>query len=170
MFKVTNILNPLTGGSTVVEYEQEKGKSLEEYVGFTGECIVSCGQNVIGLPLDEIFPADKEEYTVLVVPKGGDSGTWAALGSMMTQVGGFLPGGWPMAAFVGSMLISSFLKEKNKGRATSQSYAWQYGSNYKAPYGTPMPIIYGKTRVRPVLKNRYVVRIDSRIPRCPLSR
>jgi len=172
MFKITNILNPLTGGSTTTEYERESGKSLAEHIDFAGECIVSCGQDVIKLPLGEIFPANGEEYRLLMVPEGGDNQTWrtiasVGMGAALMAIPGTQAAAWHglwmggfgkgAVAVMGSAMIAIFLKDKDKdSTALSQSYAWQYGSNYKAPYGTPMPIIYGKARVRPVLKNRYV--------------
>ena len=41
MLTVTNVMNPLTGGKTTEEYAWSKGKTLAEYIGYGGECVVS---------------------------------------------------------------------------------------------------------------------------------
>jgi len=156
MFKITNILNPLTGGATTEEYVWEKGKPLSEYMGFDGECVVAYNREIIPLPLDKIFPADTDEYVVMPMVAGVDRQSQRLLGySAMTAVS-FIPGWGPAAAYLGSVAISLFLKDKEINQSMSESYAWQHRNSPTAAHGLPMPIIYGKARVRPALKNRYV--------------
>ncbi len=54
------------------------------------------------------------------------------------------------------LVISSLPVKKPKGMEQSQSYGWEHTANKTSSSGTPMPVIYGKTRVKPVLKNRYI--------------
>ncbi len=152
MFTVITILNPLTYGSTTKEYVWEKGKTLSEYIGYDGECIVACNQEPIKLPPTEIFPARKEVYTVMVIPMGTDSRAWGALGTVVS----FIPGWGKAALFIGANLLALYLRDKDKDQDTSQSYSWGHVSSPSAAKGIAMPIVYGKARVRPILKNRYV--------------
>ncbi|MCW4050356.1 MAG: phage tail protein [Candidatus Bathyarchaeota archaeon] len=162
MFRVTNILNPLTGGSTTTEYAWGKGKPLSEFIKYSGECITVHNRQVIPLPLTEILPARRDEYTVMPIPTGGDRQTWMVLGytamGMMGTVG-YATGNPALmfASLIGSNILNAYLQEKEKDQSTSPSYSWRHRSNPTAAYGSAMPVIYGKTRVRPILKNRYVV-------------
>ncbi len=72
MFKVTNILNPLTGGSTTKEYKWEKGKTLAYYIGYIEECVVAYNNGIINLPVTEIFPARGDKYMIMPIPEGVD--------------------------------------------------------------------------------------------------
>ncbi len=171
MFKITNILNPLTGGATTAEHEWVKGQPLSEYMDYDGECVVACARRIIELPLSKIFPANTDEYTVMPILEGGDKQTQRVMayfalsasllaipGTQATAWHGFYMGqiGKGMAGYMGATLINLFLQDKEKDKA-SQSYSWQHKSSPTAYHGIPMPIIYGKARVRPTLKNRYVV-------------
>ena len=166
MFKITNILNPLTGGSTTTEHKRVSGHALSDYMGYSGECIVSIDGGVIKLPLSEIYPTDKEEYIIMPIPEGGDKQTLSVLGTAV--MGGLaIASGLPAAplllqkygrvtALVGGVAISLLTRDKSKGIDSSRSYQWEYAGSPLASHGTAMPIIYGKARVRPTLKNRYV--------------
>ncbi len=164
--KITNILNPLTGGASTEKYEWVKDKSLAGYTGYLGECVVTCNGESIELPTSEIFPADGEEYMMMPIPTGGDRETWRTMGLMTMAaitLGASLPGApillakyGRITAFVGSMLISIFLKDKDKSVDTSESYQWRHKDSPTAAHGSPMPIIYGKARIRPIMKNRYI--------------
>jgi len=157
MFKITNILNPLTGGATTTEYKLEKGEPLSTYMGYREECVVMYNGGIISLPVDEIFPAENDEYLVMPIPTGGDEGTWRSLGQIMGTATSFIPGAWILPlTFAGANLLFYFLREKDKDLSTSPSYSWQHRGNPSAAHGSAMPIIYGKARIRPVLKNRYV--------------
>ena len=170
MLKVTNILNPLTGGSTTEEYKWEKGQSLAEYIGYEGECVVTCGDKVIDLPVTEIFPADGEEYTFVPILEGGDKQLLRVLSYVGLSALMFVPGtqalawhgfyisnfGKALIGGIGGNLINLFLHDEEKNMAQSPSYAWQHKENPTAAFGSAMPVIYGKARVRPTLKNRYI--------------
>lgn len=157
MFKVTNVLNPLTGGSTTEEYAWEKGKTLAQYFGYGGECVVTCGDEVVDKGMSEIFPARSEHYTVMVVPEGMDRQTMRILGFAVMAGVSLIPGWGATVAFVGANIINLALPLKDSDERTySQSYGWQHVSSPSAGRGLPMPVIYGKTRVRPTLKNRYI--------------
>ncbi len=162
MLKITNILNPLTGGSTIEEYTWVSGKPLSEYIDYDGECIVTHNHELIDLPLGNIYPADTDEYEIMAIPEGGDRQTQRILGLTAMGVVTFIPGWGPAAAWIGSNLINLFLRDKGKDQPTSQSYAWQHQSSPRASHGAAMPVIYGKARVRPVLKNRYVTVKDDK--------
>ncbi len=172
MFKITNILNPLTGGAETREYLWEAGKPLSEYMDYDGECVVACGGEVIDKALGSIFPARKEEYAVMPVPEGGDKQTWRVLGyaALSYFAAGFpgtpllstwaskIPAGSRKGLwYLGAMALNLFLQDKEKDQSTSPSYAWEHVSSPTAAYGSAMPVIYGKARVRPTIKNRYVV-------------
>lgn len=157
MLKITNILNPLTGGATTEEYVWVKGRALAEYMKYAGECVVAYGSKIIDLPLDEIYPADTDEYMVMPILEGIDRQSQRILGYMAMSAVSFIPGWGPAAAFIGGNLINLFLQDKEKDPyKKSQSYAWQHRDSPTAAQGVAMPVIYGKARVRPVLKNRYV--------------
>ncbi len=164
MFKITNILNPLTGGSTTEEYEWVAGKTLAEYMDYDGECVVSCGGEIVPLQLGEILPTKVDEYRVMPIPEGGDRKTWGVITGLVATAGGFVgkfgpPGisqwGWGVAFAFGN--VSAYLlKDDKETQSMSESYAWQHRSSPRASHGLAMPIIYGKARVRPVMKNRYI--------------
>ncbi len=157
MLKITNILNPLIGGKSTTEYNWESGKPLSEYIGYEGDCLVTNNGIPIDLPLSKIFPAKTDEYTIMPILEGVDKQTQRILGYMAMTGVSFIPGWGPQAAWIGSNLINLFLKDKDpKDPALSQSYAWQHKSSPNAYMGTAMPVIYGKARVRPTLKNRYI--------------
>jgi len=157
MFQITNILNPLTGGATTQEYVWEKGKPLSAYFGYDGDCLVACGGAMLDKALDTIFPARGERYVVVPIPEGGDKQSYRILGYTAMTAVSFIPGWGPAASFVGANLINLFLRDKDKEDiATSQSYSWQHVASLTASHNTGMPVIYGKVRARPIIKNRYV--------------
>ena len=160
MLKITNVLNPLTGGATTDEHAWVKGQPLSQYMGYDGECVVSCNGAEIDRPLTEILPAHGEEYMVMIVPEGGDKQTLRILGYAGMGVVQFIPGWGPIASFVGSNLINLFLQDKEKSQSTSESYGWEYRDSPAASLGKAMPVVYGKARVRPIMKNRYVTKKD----------
>ncbi|MDD4985037.1 MAG: phage tail protein [Dehalococcoidales bacterium] len=172
MITITDILNPLTGGATTTEHPWVRGRSLAEYMGYSGECIVTCGNEEVALPIEDIYPANGEKYTVLVVPEGGDKQTWRIIGEA-ALFGTALLAGTPIAAtkfawlykqrqlvamgaWAGSNLLRMFLRDKEKPLSESPTYQWGHVSSPSAAKGTATPIVYGKARIRPVLKNRYV--------------
>lgn len=171
MFTVIHILNPLTGGQTSKEYPVEKGKSLAEYMGFIGKSVVSCNEKILELPLDEIIPYEGETYTAVLIPEGVDNKTYRILGFMaIAGMNIFVPGsaalawkGFYLSGFqkalisgVAGNMINVLLRDKEKDLSQSLSYGWQHKENPSAALGSAMPVIYGKARLRPTLKNRYV--------------
>lgn len=171
MLKITNILNPLTGGATTQEYVWEKGKPLSEYMEYNGECVVACNGTMIDLPPSEIFPARKETYIVMPVPVGGDRQTQRNIGYFALTAALMMIPGAQAAAFhgiwmpqtakliaflMGSSLIETFLRNKPEDQSQSQSYSWRHVSSLTAAHGLVMPVVYGKARVRPIIKNRFV--------------
>lgn len=156
MFTVITVLNPLVGGETRKDYKWEKGKPLSHYLGFDKKSVVMWERSVVALPLSEIFPARKEVYTVLVIPEGGDRQTQRLIGYTMMAGISMIPGWGPYASYVGANLINTFLQDKKVDQSESQSYAWEHIASPTAAFGSAMPIVYGKARVRPTLKNRYV--------------
>ncbi len=158
MFTIITILNPLTGGETRKEYKWERGKSLAHYLEYEGKAVVTWEQVVIELPLAKIFPARKEVYTVLVIPEGMAAPILASIISGGSGIlAPILASKWGrFALWVGANWLSNFLKDKEKDIDTSQSYSWRHISSPAAAFGSAMPIVYGKTRVRPTVKNRYV--------------
>ena len=72
-------------------------------------------------------------------------------------VGTFVPNPWVKYISMGiGMYISSLGKGSDQPPVTSETYGWNQAPNKTAANGTPMPVIYGKMRVKPVLKNRYI--------------
>jgi len=164
MFKITNILNPLTGGATTEEHTWESGKPLSEYMDYDGECVVAHSGKIIPLSLSKIFPANTDEYMVMPIPIGGDRQTWRLLGmSTLSTMALAFPSPYTAAAFIiGSNLLNLFLRDKEKDLSLSQSYTWKHASSPTAAHGAAMPIIYGKARIRPILKNRYITTKDDK--------
>ena len=156
MLKITNVLNPLTGGATSEEYKWRKGASIADYIDYSGECVVACNGEILDLAADKIFPANGEDYMVMPAIENMDRQSQRLLGYTAMSVVRFFPGWGPMAAFIGSNAINLFLRDKDKAQSTSESYAWQHRDSPTAAQGSAMPVIYGKARVRPVLKNRYI--------------
>lgn len=156
MFRVVNILDPITGGSVTTEYDVVKGQSLAGYIGYWGDCVVFCNWEEIKTPVDKIIPAPGEEYSVMIIPQGSDRQTLRILGYAAMTVVSFIPGWGAPVAWAGGNLINLFLQDKVKGISESQSYRWQHRSNPNASQGLAMPVLYGKQRMRPTLKNRYV--------------
>jgi len=61
------------------------------------------------------------------------------------------------ALVAGNLLISAlFPPAKLKDKVVGPSYGWKYSANTTANEDTPLPIVYGKARVKPVIKNRFV--------------
>ncbi len=162
MFRITNILNPLTGGATTTEHKWESGKPLSGYMDYNGECVVAHNGKIIELTLENIYPAKTDEYMVMPIPAGGDKQTWRLLGFSAMTIISFIPGWGPAVAWMGGNLVALFLKDKTKDQSVSQSYAWQHVSSPTAALGSAMPVIYGKARVRPTLKNRYITVEDDK--------
>ncbi len=70
----------------------------------------------------------------------------------------FMP---PMAAYftivTGNVLITAlFPPRMAKEEKTSPSYAWKHTANSTASEDTPMSIVYGKARVKPIIKSRFI--------------
>ena len=156
MFTIITILNPLTGGETRKDYKWEKGKSLAHYLEYEGKAVVTWEGVTIDLPLPEIFPARKEVYTVLTIPEGLDRQEQRLIGYTAMAGISMIPGWGPYVAYIGANLLNTFLRDKEKDISESQSYSWRHISSPAAAFGSAMPIVYGKTRVRPTVKNRYV--------------
>lgn len=56
-----------------------------------------------------------------------------------------------------SLLINSLFGPKPPDQQpNSESYTWKHTGNKSASQDIPMPIVYGKARVKPVVKNRYI--------------
>lgn len=160
MLALTNILNPLTGGSTTEEYQWVKGQPLSKYVGYEGECLVTWNGQMLDKPITDIMPADGEAYTWMAIPEGLKKEEWKLLGNIgLATAMFFLPVVAPLKAglyLIGSALLSMLDEDKKQDESMSQSYAWDHTNSPSAARGMAMPIIYGKTRVRPILKNRYI--------------
>ncbi len=118
MFKIINILNPLTGGTTTTEHVWESGKALSEYMDYMGECVVAYNRKIIELPLANIFPADTDEYVVMPIPAGMDNQGWRILGQFVlgTATMIFPSPATAVAYIVGSNLLNLFLRDKDKDR------------------------------------------------------
>lgn len=54
------------------------------------------------------------------------------------------------------IIISSLPVRRRQAEYKGETYTWTHKANRTAAEGTPMPVIYGRTRVKPVLKNRYI--------------
>ncbi len=156
MFTIITTLNPLTGGETSQEHEWVKGKPLSHYVKHDGKCVVEWNQILIDLPLSEIYPARREVYRLTFIPEGVDRQEWRLIGFSAMAGVSMIPGWGPYAAYVGANLISTFLQDKKPNIDQSQSYAWRHMASPAAAFGTAMPLVYGKTHVRPTLKNRFI--------------
>jgi len=72
----------------------------------------------------------------------------------------------PMAKFFvwasSSMLINAIMPGPENVLAASPSYSWRRTPNDTAAANTPMPVLYGTARIKPVLKNRFVTVKDDR--------
>ncbi len=67
----------------------------------------------------------------------------------------------PIAAYftlvASSVLINAFFPPKGEKRQNSETYSWQHKANKTADNDTPMAILYGTTKVKPIIKNRFIV-------------
>lgn len=59
-------------------------------------------------------------------------------------------------------LINAFFTPEPKTMERSQAYTWDYSSNQSATRETPMPVVYGKSRVKPIVKNRFTRKHDNK--------
>jgi len=56
-----------------------------------------------------------------------------------------------------SMILTQFFQPKDQKRdKESQSYNWKREGNLTASHDLPLPVVYGKTRVTPIIKNSFV--------------
>lgn len=73
-----------------------------------------------------------------------------------------LPGAGFGATFLKSLAVGAtnilvnFLLPMLPGKEDSPSYSWKHEPNSVANSDIPMPIVYGKTRVKPVIKSRHI--------------
>ncbi|MFA5186606.1 MAG: carbohydrate binding domain-containing protein [Patescibacteria group bacterium] len=75
----------------------------------------------------------------------------------LSLIGSMVPNPWIKGiSLLSGMIISSIPVKRPKGMEQSQSYGWEHNPNKTSSNGTAMPVIYGKTRVKPVLKNEYI--------------
>jgi hypothetical protein len=146
---------------TADEVEYIGGKTLGDYIG-SGDWFVAVNGIVVDrLPCD-ILVANRETYDVMRIPAGSfdKRENWKALFQIATLSTALYLG--PLSAFtmpilVGSGIVSALWPgAPPKEFVDSQAYTWQRKSNEAADANTPMPIVYGKTRVKPVIKNRFV--------------
>ncbi len=66
---------------------------------------------------------------------------------------------WKMFTYVASgFLINGLLNPQadRKDKELTKSYGWKHIANQGASEGSAMPVIYGKVRVQPTIKNRFV--------------
>ena len=161
MIQVTNVLNPLTGQSETTSYPWVKGQPLSGYIGYEGECVVSCDDGIVELPVTEILPARGEKYAVAPIPEGGDRTQWRNIANLAIMAGTMYIPGAPVAkatlGWIGGNLVNAFLQDKAESpHSTSPSYAWQHQSSPTASRTLAMPVVYGTARVRPTCKNRFI--------------
>ena len=84
--------------------------------------------------------------------RGRDFLELAALIGMKYAPNPFLQG---LSVAVGCV-ISSLPVKTTRPKDEGETYSWSQAPNKTAANGTPMPVIYGKTRVKPTLKNRFI--------------
>ena len=87
----------------------------------------------------------------------GSRNVWTDILETAALVGTFIPSPVVKVLSMGvGMVISSLGTKSSQPPVTSESYSWSQAPNKTAANGTPMPVIYGKTRVKPILKNRFI--------------
>jgi len=78
------------------------------------------------------------------IPGLGAGATWVTRGVSL------------LAAGVGQYVINAVLPMLPGKTIDSPAYSWKHEPNLPANADIPMPIVYGKTRVKPVIKSRHV--------------
>jgi len=87
----------------------------------------------------------------------GSRGIWTDILEGAALIGSFIPNPVVKVLSIGvGMVISSLGKGSDQAQSEGETYSWSQAPNKTAANGTPMPVIYGKTRVKPILKNRYI--------------
>jgi len=160
-FKITLLTDPFGDNEGVCkEFERKKHYSLRHYLKSEAEFIVLWNNEFLTKSIDKILPAVGEHYFVVPLPSGGDADTWRMLAqSSLLLASAIIPSPiGPMMA-VGGSFIFGYIWTRHQEEIddeTSQSYGWTHKANLVAAEGKPMPIIYGKTRVKPTIKNRFI--------------
>lgn len=82
----------------------------------------------------------------------------AAMAFFMWSPFTWMKGAAKFFMWVGSSVVINaiFPSAKPQGEEASASYSWRHTANNTASHETPMPIVYGKARVKPVVKNRFI--------------
>jgi len=85
---------------------------------------------------------------------------WRTFWSAASAIGSIWTLGLSLAALnawgVGKYLINAMLPMLPGKGPDSPAYSWKHEPNLPANADIPMPIVYGKTRVKPVIKSRHV--------------
>ena len=71
---------------------------------------------------------------------------------------------WKVFSYVASgFLINGFLNPKpDKPDVPEKSYGWKHMANQGASEGSAMPVIYGKVRVQPTIKNQFITHVGDK--------
>ncbi len=160
-FKITLLKDPFgTNEGISKEFERKPNFSLRHYLKTDGEFVVLWNNTILDKHIDNILPAAGEHYFVTPIPGGGGGELWRTIAQTTLLAASMIipsPVG-PMLA-VGSSVLFGYIwlrPEPDIDDDYSQSYAWTHKPNFVAAEGKPMPILYGKTRVKPTIKNRFI--------------
>ncbi len=85
--------------------------------------------------------------------------TWKSVGESAALAAAiFAPQPYGTIALIAGSLIGLIWPDKStRELPESPSYGWDFGENPSAGKSPPMPILYGKTRIKPIVKNRFIV-------------
>ena len=159
MFKLTTILAPAFTGNNEKPELLPIGHPLPHYLPKSESgWVVYVNKRELTTPIDTFTPMQGDEVVAALIPAGGDRATTRTVLQFALLATSFVPR-WGLFLYMGgNLLLNAFLPAKtSKEQTLSDSYNWRHSANRTASDGTAMPVIYGKTRVKPVIKNRFIV-------------
>lgn len=136
------------------------GKVLVDYLPEdVGEWVVCVNGREIGEEWKEYCPIAGDVVVCAPVPEGGDrEGIRSILGAVVVISSLFLPQPYgAVLMFAGSLVNAMFPPLTSKEQTESDSYEWRHSANRTAADGGAIPVVYGSPRVKPTVKNRYIV-------------
>lgn len=158
MFYLTTILTPTFTGKQGSREALPHGKPLSHYLpSGIDEWVIYVNRKEINQAVTDIVPGADDEVVAVPVMAGGDrEQTRMIAGFAITTASIFLPNPWGAVLMFGASLINSMFPPRTSKDQQGDSYSWRHSANRTAADGGALPVIYGKTRVKPTIKNRFI--------------
>jgi len=158
VFYLTTILTPTFTGKPGRKEALPHGKPLSYHLPKgIDEWVIYINRKEINLPVSEVVPVAGDEVVAVPVMAGGDrEQTRMFAGMAIVTASIFLPNPWGAILMFGASLVNSMFPPKTSKEQTGDSYSWRHSANRTAADGGALPVIYGKTRVKPTIKNRFI--------------